>query len=228
MNYRIEGAPFTAVICKLENGETMECQKGAMAWMTPNIAMKTTTGGGLGKMLSRAVSGESMFKNKYTCSGGAGEIAFTTSVPGNVVPYEISAGNEIVAQKSAYLCSTEGVEMSVFFQKKVGAGFFGGEGFIMQKISGNGTAFLEFDGSIIEYDLAAGESMLLDTGYLGAMTATCSVDIVSVGGGIGNALFGGEGLFHTKVTGPGHIWIQTMPIPTFASSIEPFISRGSN
>ncbi len=228
MQYEIKGAPFPVAICKLADGEAMDCQKGAMSWMTPNMSMKTSAaGGGLGKMLSRAVSGESIFKNKYTCSGGNGEIAFSASVPGEIVPFEIGAGKEIVAQKKAYLASTEGVEMETFFQKKVGTGLLGGEGFIMQKFSGNGTVFVELDGSIVEYDLAEGQSMLLDTGYLGAMSATCSVDIVSVGGGVGNALFGGEGLFNTKVTGPGHIWIQTLPIPTLASSIDPFITSKS-
>lgn len=221
MEYQIKGTPFPAVICKLNAGETINCQKGAMSWMSPNMKMETTTGG-IGKMFSRAFSGESMFQNKYTAEGGPGEIAFAATVPGNILPIEISAAKQIVAQKSAYLASTPNVETSIFFQKKLGAGFFGGEGFIMQKYSGEGVVFIEIDGSVIEYELAAGEALLADTGYIAAMDATCSMDIVSTGG-VGNALFGGEGLFNTKVTGPGHIWIQTMPINALAGSIQPYI-----
>lgn len=226
MQYEIKGAPFPVVICRIEPNETVCCQRGAMAWMSPNMQMSTNAGGGLGKMFSRAVSGESIFQNKYTALGGAGEIAFSVSVPGNILPMEISASRTIVAQKSAYLASSPSVELSIFFQKKIGAGFFGGEGFIMQKLSGNGIVFLEIDGSVIEYDLSANESMLVDTGYLAAMDATCSIDIESVKG-IGNALFGGEGLFNTRISGPGHVWLQTMPISSLAGSIRPYIPSGN-
>lgn len=194
--------------------------------MSPNMQMSTNAGGGIGKMFSRAVSGESMFQNKYTAVGGVGEIAFASSVPGHILPVEISASRTIVAQKSAYLASSPDVDLSIFFQKKIGAGFFGGEGFIMQKLSGSGIAFLEIDGSIVEYDLAQNESILIDTGYLAAMDATCSVDIETVKG-IGNALFGGEGFFNTRVSGPGHIWLQTMPISSIAGSIRPYIPTGN-
>lgn len=194
--------------------------------MSPNMQMSTNAGGGIGKMFSRAVSGESMFQNKYTAVGGVGEIAFASSVPGHILPVEISASRNIVAQKSAYLASSPDVDLSIFFQKKIGAGFFGGEGFIMQKLSGSGVAFLEIDGSIVEYDLAQNESILIDTGYLAAMDATCSVDIETVKG-IGNALFGGEGFFNTRVSGPGHIWLQTMPISSIAGSIRPYIPTGN-
>lgn len=226
MRYEIQGTPFPVAICRLEAGETMCCQKGGMAWMSPNMKMSTNAGGSIGKMLSRAVSGESVFQNKYTAEGGIGEIAFASSVPGNILPFEISSSRQIVAQKSAYLASTENINLSIFFQKKFGAGLFGGEGFIMQKLSGEGIAFLEIDGSVIEYDLAAGQSILIDTGYLAAMDITCSVDIETVKGA-GNVLFGGEGFFNTKVTGPGHIWLQTMPIYSLASSVRPFIATGN-
>lgn len=226
MQYEIKGTPFPVVICRLEANETVYCQKGGMSWMSPNMQMSTNAGGGIGKMFSRAVSGESMFQNKYTAVGGVGEIAFASSVPGHILPVDISASRTIVAQKSAYLASSPSVELSVFFQKKLGAGFFGGEGFIMQKLSGNGIAFLEIDGSIVEYDLAGNESILVDTGYLAAMDATCSIDIETVKG-IGNALFGGEGFFNTRVSGPGHVWLQTMPIPSLAGSIRPYIPTGN-
>ena len=225
MQYEIKGAPFPVVICRIEPNETVCCQRGAMAWMSPNMQMSTNAGGGLGKMFSRAVSGESIFQNKYTAMGGAGEIAFSVSVPGNILPMEISASRTIVAQKSAYLASSPSVELSIFFQKKIGAGFFGGEGFIMQKISGRGTAFVEIDGSAVEYQLAPGQQMVIDTGYLAMCDATCSIDIVSVKG-VKNVLFGGEGLFNTVVTGPGKIIVQTMPISSFASALGPFFASG--
>ena len=226
MQYEIKGTPFPVVICRLDPNETICCQRGGMSWMSPNMQMSTNAGGGIGKMFSRAVSGESMFQNKYTAVGGVGEIAFASSGPGHILPVEISASRNIVAQKSAYLASSPDVDLSIFFQKKIGAGFFGGEGFIMQKLSGSGVAFLEIDGSIVEYDLAQNESILIDTGYLAAMDATCSVDIETVKG-IGNALFGGEGFFNTRVSGPGHIWLQTMPISSIAGSIRPYIPTGN-
>ena len=218
MQYEIKGAPFPVVICRIEPNETVCCQRGAMAWMSPNMQMSTNAGGGLGKMFSRAVSGESIFQNKYTAMGGAGEIAFSVSVPGNILPMEISASRTIVAQKSAYLASSPSVELSIFFQKKIGAGFFGGEGFIMQKISGRGTAFVEIDGSAVEYELAPGQQMIVDTGNLAMMDETCSIDIQSVKG-VKNVLFGGEGMFNTVVTGPGKVVLQTMPLSAFAGSI---------
>lgn len=226
MRYEIKGTPFPVAICTLDVGETMCCQKGGMSWMSPNMQMSTNVGGSVGKMFSRAFSGESIFQNRYTAAGGVGQIAFASSVPGQILPFEIAPGRTIVAQKSAYLASTAGVELSIFFQKKLGAGLFGGEGFIMQKLSGQGLVFLEIDGSLVEYDLAAGQSMLVDTGYLAAMEATCSIDIETVKG-VGNALFGGEGFFNTRVSGPGHIWLQTMPLSGLAGSIRPYIPSGN-
>lgn len=226
MQYEIKGTPFPVVVCTLGANESFCCQKGAMAWMSPNMRMETNAGGGMKRALSRAFSGESIFQNKYTAEGGPGEIAFAATVPGNILPVEISMQKTIIAQKSAYLASSPSVELSIFFQKKFGAGLFGGEGFIMQKLSGQGIAFLEIDGSIVEYNLGPNESILIDTGYLAAMDATCSISIESVKG-IGNALFGGEGFFNTRVTGPGHIWLQTMPISSIAGSIRPYIPSGN-
>ncbi|MBQ4465889.1 MAG: TIGR00266 family protein [Oscillospiraceae bacterium] len=225
MQYEIKGAPYPVAILNLNAGESVLCQSGAMTWMTPNMRMETK-GGGLGKMFSRAISGESMFQNTYTAQGGNGMIAFASTVPGDVLAIELQPGQSIVAQKSAFLASASTVSYEMFFQKKVGAGFFGGEGFIMQKFSGSGLLLLEIDGSAITYDLAPGETLLVDTGNLAAMEATCSMDIETVKG-VGNALLGGEGLFHTKVTGPGRIWLQTLPISNMAASIARYIpSKG--
>ena len=220
MQYSIEGTPMPVVICHLENGETMITEKGGMAWMSPNMTMETV-GGGVGKMFGRAFSGEGMFQNRYTANG-QGMIAFASSLPGQIRAFEIAPGREIIAQKSAFLASTDGVTLSVHFNKKAGAGFFGGEGFIMQRLSGNGIAFVELDGYIKEYELMPGQQLVIDTGYLAAMESTVSLDIKSVAG-IKNKLFGGEGFFNTLITGPGKVWIQSMPVSTLAGSILPFI-----
>ena len=227
MKYVIEGEPLPVVVCDLENGETMITESGAMSWMSPNIKMDTNTGGGFGKMLGRAFSGESLFLNQYTAAGGPGHIAFASSFPGSIRAFEIGPGREIVTQKSAFLAGTSGVELSMFFQKKIGGGLFGGEGFIMQRLSGQGLAFVEFDGYVKEYELAPGQQMIVDTGYLAAMDATCSMDIKAVPG-VKNMLFGGEGIFNTYVTGPGKIWIQTMPISQMANALRPFFPPSSH
>lgn len=222
MNYSIEGEPLPVVICNLENGETMITEKGAMSWMSPNMKMETISNGGVGKMIGRAFSGEAMFVNRYTAQGGNGLIAFASSFPGSIRAFNIAPGQEIVAQKSAFLASDVNVELSVFFQKRFGAGLFGGEGFIMQKLTGNGIAFLEFDGYVKEYELSPGQQMIIDTGYLAAMTASCTIEIQKVPG-VKNMLFGGEGLFNTVLTGPGKVWLQSMPVSQLAGSIQPYI-----
>ncbi len=221
MRYSIEGEPLPVVTCELEAGEMMITESGAMSWMSPNMLMETTSGGGLGKMFGRALSGESLFLNQYTAQGGNGMIAFASSFPGSIRAFNIAPGQEIVAQKAAFLASTAGVTLSTFFQQRIGSGLFGGEGFIMQKLSGNGVAFLEFDGYIKEYELAPGQQMVIDTGYLAAMTASCQIEIKTVPG-VKNMLFGGEGIFNTVVTGPGKIWLQTMPIAQMANTLRPF------
>ena len=222
MKYSIEGAPLPVVICDLEAGESMITEKGAMSWMTPNMKMETS-GGGMGKMIGRMFSGENMFQNRYTAEGGPGQIAYASSFPGSILAFENGNGNEIIAQKSAFLASTDGVTLSVAFQKKLGGGLFGGEGFIMQRLSGNGTAFVEIDGYVKEYELAAGQQMIIDTGYLAAMDATCTMDITTVKG-LKNKVLGGEGFFNTVVTGPGKIYLQSMPINQMAGVLQPFLS----
>ncbi len=221
MKYTIEGAPLPIVICDLDAGETMITEKGAMSWMTPNMKMETV-GGGVGKMVGRMFSGEAMFQNRYTAEGGPGQIVYASSFPGAILAFEISAGQEIIAQKSAFLASASTVELSVAFQKKLAGGFFGGEGFIMQRLSGQGTAFLEIDGYVKEYDLQAGQSMIIDTGYLAAMSGSCTMDITSVKG-LKNKFLGGEGFFNTVVTGPGKIYLQSMPVNQMASALIPFM-----
>lgn len=221
MKYSIEGEPLPVVICDLEAGEKMITEKGAMSWMTPNMKMETQ-GGGMGKMVGRMFSGESMFQNHYTAEGGPGQIAFASSFPGAILVVDIAPGKEIIAQKSAFLAATDGVQLSVAFQKKMGSGFFGGEGFIMQRLSGQGTAFVEIDGHVKEYELAPGESMIIDTGYLAMMEASCTINITTVKG-LKNKFLGGEGFFNTVVTGPGKIYLQSMPINQMASTLVPYL-----
>ena len=217
MRYQISGEPMPVVICDVEANESMITEKGSMVWMSPNMEMQTSAGG-IGKAFGRMFSGESMFQNIYTARGGPGMIAFAASFPGSIRAVEITPNRPVVVQKSGFLASESGVELSVFFQKKAAAGFFGGEGFILQKLSGHGTAFIELDGSVVEYDLQPGQQIVVDTGNLAMLDATCSVDVQTVKG-VKNVLFGGEGLFNTVVTGPGKVVLQTMPISNFAAAI---------
>ena len=221
MKYDIVGTPLPVVICTLAPGEKMITEKGAMSWMTPNMQMETQSGG-IGKAFSKMFSGESMFQNIYTAMGGEGMIAFASSFPGAIIPFDITPGNDMIVQKSGFLASEPGVELSIHFQKRLGAGFFGGEGFIMQKLSGQGTAFVEVDGSVVNYNLAPGQQMVIDTGYLVAMDASVQRDIQQVAG-LKNKLLGGEGFFNTVVTGPGRIWLQTMPISQVAGVVSGYI-----
>ena len=224
MKYEIKGGAFPVVVCELTDGERMITEKGSMVWMTPNMEMETT-GGGIGKMFSKAFSGESMFQNIYTARG-AGMIAFGSSFPGKILPLEIAPGREMILQKSAFLASEAGVQLSIHFNKKLSAGFFGGEGFIMQRLSGSGTAFAEIDGELIEYNLAPGQKMVVDTGNVAGFEPTVGIEIEQVPG-LKNKLLGGEGLFNTTLTGPGRIWLQTMPISSVAGAIRPFIPTGN-
>ena len=224
MKYEIKGGAFPVVVCELTDGERMITEKGSMVWMTPNMEMETT-GGGIGKMFSKAFSGESMFQNIYTAHG-AGMITFGSSFPGKILQLQIAPGREMIVQKNAFLASEAGVELSIHFNKKLGAGFFGGEGFIMQRLSGSGMAFIEIDGELVEYDLAPGQKMVIDTGNVAGFEPTVDIQIQQVPG-LKNKLLGGEGLFNTTLTGPGKIWLQTMPISNVAMAIRPFIPTGN-
>lgn len=222
MNYQIVGETLPAVIVNLSQKESIITENGAMCWMSSNMRMETTSNGGVGKAIGRMFTGERMFQNIYTAENGPGMIAMASSLPGCIRAFEITPGRDMIVQKRGFLASEMGVQMSVFFQKRFGAGLFGGEGFIMQRLSGMGIAFVEFDGFVVEYDLAPGQQMVIDTGYLAAMDASCHMDIQQVPG-IKNIIFGGEGLFNTVVTGPGKIYLQTMPLSHLAASIQPYI-----
>ncbi|MCI9104271.1 MAG: TIGR00266 family protein [Lachnospiraceae bacterium] len=224
MEYEIKGGSFPVVICRLRDGERMITEKGSMVWMSPNMEMETR-GGGLGKMFSKAFSGESMFQNIYTARGD-GMIAFGSSFPGKILPLEVSGGRELIMQKSSFLASEETVDLSIAFNKKMGAGFFGGEGFIMQKLSGRGMAFVEIDGDLVEYDLAPGQQIVVDTGNVAGYESTVTMDVRQVPG-LKNKLMGGEGLFNTYLTGPGKVMLQTMPISSMAAALSGYIPKGN-
>ena len=226
LKYQIEGGSLPVVICYPEAGQTICTERGAMSWMSPNMKMETNAGGGLKKAMGRLFSGDSIFMNEYTPQGGSGMIAFASSFPGSILPFELR-GESIIVQKRGFLAMEKGMDLSMFFQKKLGKGFFGGEGFIMQKVSGNGVVFLEIDGYCKEYELAAGQSIVLDTGYLAAMSESCTVDIQTVKGAK-NMFLGGEGLFNTVVTGPGRVWLQSMPVSDMAQTLAPFLPTGSS
>ena len=221
--YQILGGNLPVVVCDLAAGESMITESGSMSWMSPNMKMETTSGGGVKKMFGRLVSGDSAFQNRYTAERTDGMIAFSSSFPGEIKALEISAGRAMIVQKSAFLASEEGVELSMYFQKKLGGGLFGGEGFVMQKLSGNGIAFVEIDGSAIEYQLGVGQEIVVSTGYLAAMEESCTMDIVTVKG-VKNMLIGGEGIFNTVVKGPGKVILQTMPISKVAELLTPFFA----
>ena len=223
MQYELKGGAFPVVVCRLNSGESMITEKGSMVWMTPNMEM-TTTGGGIGKMFSKALTGESMFQNIYSARG-EGMITFGSSFPGQILPLEVTPGKSFILQKSAFLASEAGVQLSMHVNQKLGAGFFGGQGFIMQKLTGNGIAFAEVDGELVEYTLAPGEQMVVDTGYVMGFELSVSMDIQQVKG-LKNMVLGGEGLFNTVLTGPGKIWLQTMPISGVAAAIQPFLTFG--
>lgn len=226
MQYQIKGETLPVVICNLEAGEKMITEKGSMSWMSPNMLMETSTNGGIGKAFGRMFSGESMFQNIYTAQGGNGTIAFASSFPGSIKAFEISPENEMIFQKSAFLAAEASVQLSMHFQKKLGSGLFGGEGFILQKVSGYGTMFAEFDGHVVEYELQPGQQIVIDTGHLAAMTASCQMDIQTIRG-VKNIVFGGEGLFNTVITGPGRVWLQTMPASNVAGALIPYLPKGN-
>ena len=222
MEYKIEGGAFPVVTCELEEGEKMVTEGGGMAFMSSQMKMETSTGGGIMKGLARSLSGESMFLNFYTAEAPKQSIGFASSFPGTIIPIKLDGNNTIIAQKTAFLAAEEGVDINIHFNKSFSSGFIGGEGFILQKFTGNGMVFLEIDGDIIEYNLEAGEKMFIDQGYLAAMDESVSFEIERVKG-VKNILLGGEGLFLATVTGPGRVWLQTMPLSNFIKTIIPLL-----
>ena len=221
MEYEIQGGAFPIVICTLQKGETMKNETGAMSFMTSEMKMETSTGGGLLKGLGRALSGDTIFLNFFTAQADNQKIGFSSCTPGKIFPIKLDGTNSIIGQKNAFLAAEESVNVDMYFRNRLGAGIFGGEGFVLQKFSGVGMAFIEIDGEVIEHDLQPGETLFVDPGHIAAMDESVDFDIQRVKGAK-NILFG-EGLFFAKLTGPGKVWIQIMPISKLAGAIIPYL-----
>jgi uncharacterized protein (TIGR00266 family) len=222
MNYEIKGDTLPVVMMKLNRGEAVFTESGGMGWMSNAMEMSTNLEGGLFGGIARKLSGESLFMATFTANGDDAEIAFPSSFPGKILPFELNSGESLICQKKSFLCAERSVQLAMHFRKKLGTGLFGGEGFILQKISGPGTAFMEFDGEIVTYDLKPGEIMKVDTGHIAMFEPSVSYSIEMVKG-FKNILFGGEGLFLAIMKGPGKIWLQSMPVQNLAKAIIPYI-----
>jgi len=222
ISYRIDGTTLQVVTIELEPGEIIYSESGGMSWMTGNVEMKTHSGGGLGRMVKRALSGESLFITDFYVERSRGTVAFASEFPGKIIPFDLKPGESIIVQKDAFMCAEKSVDMDMHFRKKLGTGFFGGEGFIMQRITGPGLAFIEVDGEVVEYDLGPDQQLKVDTGHLAAMESTVDFDVTMLKG-FRNILLGGEGLFLASVRGPGKVWLQTMPMSKLAQKILQFM-----
>lgn len=226
MKYEIHGTVMQTVDCWLEAGQGVYTESGGMCWMSSNIDMKTGAKGGLLKGLGRMMSGESFFLTTYECNEGKGLVTFASEFPGKILPFELAEGQEIICQKDAFMAAEPTVQLAMHFRKKLGAGLFGGEGFILQKLTGPGTAFLEIDGELTEYDLKEGQTLKVDQSHLAAMDPTVNFDITRVKG-FKNIFFSGEGLFLATVTGPGKVWLQSMPLANIAGKIASVLPKKS-
>jgi uncharacterized protein (TIGR00266 family) len=222
VKYELRGDTLPVVILTLEQGESVFTESGGMSWMSEGFEMKTNMKGGIFGGIARTLAGESLFMTTYTMNEASGIIAFSSSFPGKIVPIHLQAGESIICQKSAFLCAEHSVKLATHLKKKLGAGFFGGEGFILQKVTGPGWCFLEIDGEAVEYQLGSGEKMKVDTGHVAVFESSVNYDIEMVKG-FRNILFGGEGLFLTTLQGPGKVWLQSMPINNLAARIIPYI-----
>jgi len=222
MRYEIHGTLLQSVDVHLNKGESIYTESGGMAWMRGNIEMKTGAKGGLMAGLGRKLAGESLFMTTYTCRSDEGLVVFTPEAPGKVLDFQLEAGQSLICQKDAFMCAEASVKLEMHFRKKLGAGLFGGEGFILQKVTGPGTVFLEIPGEVREYTLTAGETMQVDPGHIALFEPTVSYDINRVKG-MANVLFSGEGLFLAKLAGPGRVWLQSLPLSNLARKLARYI-----
>jgi uncharacterized protein (TIGR00266 family) len=222
MDYKISGTVMESVDIHLTQGESIYSESGGMAWMRGIFEMDTNTRGGLGAGLGRMLAGESLFLTTYTCKSPDGLITFTPEVPGKVIAVPLTSGQEIICQKDSFMCAEESVSIEMFFRKRLGAGLFGGEGFILQKISGPGTAFVEIPGEVRKIELGPGESMQVDPGHIAMFEPSVDYDIAAVKG-IKNVLFAGEGLFLATLKGPGNVWLQSLPLANLALKLARYM-----
>jgi uncharacterized protein (TIGR00266 family) len=224
IKYELSGTTLQVVTIQLEPGQRVYSESGGMSWMSGNVEMETNTGGGLGRMVKRAVAGESLFITDFFVAQDSGLIAFASEFPGKIIPLELAEGESMIVQKDAFMCAEKSVDMDMHLRKRLGAGFFGGEGFILQKLTGPGLAFVELDGEVIEYDLQPGQLLKVDTGHVAMFQPTVDFDITMLKG-FRNILFGGEGLFLATLRGPGKVYLQTMPMLKLANKILQFLPR---
>ncbi|HID64368.1 MAG TPA: TIGR00266 family protein [Anaerolineae bacterium] len=222
MEYEIHGTTMQTLDVKLADGEAVYTESGGMAWMSGDIEMSTSTRGGLLKGLSRKLAGESLFMTTYTCRGTSGLVTFTPEAPGKVLPFTLEAGQSLICQRDAFMCAEDSVQLEMHFRKKLGTGLFGGEGFVLQKVTGPGTVFLEVAGEVREYGLRPGQVMKVDPGHIALYEPTIKYDISRVKG-VRNILFGGEGLFLATLTGPGKIWLQSLPLSNLAGKLARYL-----
>ncbi len=231
MRFELVGSTMQALSLHLESGESVYTESGAMAWMTEAIDMDANFKGGLLGSIGRMFTGESLALTTFTARGGSGEIAFAPHVPGKIIPLRMEPGRALVVQKHSFLCAQEGVEVRLHFKRNLWGGLFGGEGFILQRVSGSGLAFFEIDGEVVERDLAPGETLRVDTGHVAMFQDSVHFDVTAVKG-IKNWIFGGEGLFLTTLTGPGRVWLQTLPFSNLVGQVaaalpDPGHARGA-
>ncbi len=224
LHYEIVGTTLPVAIIKLTPGNRIYSSSGGMSWMSQAVEMETNTGGGLGKMFKRALTGESLFIVDYYVNQGEGEIAFAAEFPGKILALSLADGQQMIVQKDSFMCAEKSVDLDMHFRKRLGAGLFGGEGFILQKLTGPGLAFVNFDGEILEKSLAPGEVLRVDTGHVAMMEPTVDFDVQMVRG-FKNILLGGEGLFLATLRGPGRVWLQTMPMSKLANRIAQFMPQ---
>lgn len=222
MDYKISGTVMESVDIHLKQGESIYSESGGMAWMRGVFEMDTSTRGGLGAGLGRMLAGESLFLTTYTCQSPDGLITFTPEAPGKVIAVPLAAGEQIICQKDAFMCAEESVKIEMHFRKRLGAGLFGGEGFILQKISGPGTAFVEIPGEVRMIELGTGESLQVDPGHIAMFEPTVDYDITAVKG-LKNVLFAGEGLFLATLQGPGKVWLQSLPLSNLALKLARYM-----
>ena len=224
ISYRIDGTTLQVVTIQLQPGEVVYSESGGMSWMSANVEMKTHSGGGIGKMLKRAFSGESLFITDFFVNQGTGIVAFANEFPGKIIPFDLADGQSLIMQKDAFMVAEKSVDLDIHFRKKLGTGFFGGEGFIMQRATGPGLVFAELDGEVVEYNLQAGQVLKVDTGYVAMFEPSVKFDVTMVKG-FRNIILGGEGLFLARLEGPGRVWLQTMPMTKLANKILQFVPK---
>src|SRR5579875_2311609 len=228
MQSRMQGTTMPVLELLLGPNESVISEAGELSWMSSSIQLTTHTqmagGGGIFGAFKRVIGGGTLFMTEYRAIGAAGEVAFATKVPGHIVPVEVGPGHEYLIHRHGFLCATPQIQLSVGFQQSLGAGIFGGDGFLLQKVTGYGTAWLELSGEVVVKDLQPGETLRVHPGHVGAFQGSVGFNITRIQG-IRNMFFGGDGIFLAALTGPGRVWLQTLPLANMAHALEPYLSR---